>query len=139
MASSIKKSGPESYIPSKDQEINIITISDFHHDPIDIRDRLKAGEDFIVSWNKRPLCYIRHLTEEEKEAWDKRRETPEGADELMGIYSLRTARRNEFIDDIRQGKVFLLTIYRQICGVASNRFPERARNESSDLFERGKR
>ena len=139
MASSSKKSGPESYVPSQDQEINIITISDFHHDPIDIRDKLKAGEDFIVSWNKRPLCYIRHLTEEEKEAWDKERELPYGADEIMGIYSLRTARRNEFIDDIRQGKVFVLSIYKQICGVAFNYFPERTRDEFTDLFKREKR
>jgi hypothetical protein len=139
MASSKKKVGPESYVPSADQPINLITISDFHHDPIDIRDRLKAGEDLAVSWNKRPLCYIRHLTREEREAWETRRELPKGAENIMGMFSLRTSRRNEFIDDIRQGKVFVLAIYKQPWGVAFNYFPKRTRDEFPKLFEREKR
>jgi len=139
MASGGKKAGPESYLPSADQPINLITISDFHHDPIDIRDRLKAGEDFLVSWNKRPLCFIRHLMEEERKAWETGSELPEGVKDIIGMFSLRTGRRNEFVDDIRQGKVFVLTIYKQPWGVAFHYFPKRARDEFPELFERGRR
>ena len=54
----------------------------------------------------------------------------------VGRFSLRADRRNEFVDDIRKGKVFVLTVYKQPWGVAFHYFPERVRDEFPGLFKR---
>lgn len=132
MSKEFEEVRPEDYSPGKKQEINIITISDFHNQPIEIRDKLRRGEDFLVTWHKRALFYLQHLTSEEKEAWDRDREPPKGVDEFIGIHSLRDSQRNEYLDNIRDGKVYLFCIRKQVMGLISNRMPERA----DKMFER---
>jgi hypothetical protein len=131
MAMSEESVRPEEYIPGRHQEINIITISDLHSQPIEIRDKLKRGEDFLVTWHKRAIFYIQHLTDKQKEAWDRDREPPEGVDEFIGIHSLRDAQRNEYLDDIREGRVYLFCVRKQVLGLLSNHIPGRAEK----LFE----
>lgn len=117
---------PEEYAPGRKQQINIITISDFHNQPIEIRDGLRHGEDYLVTWHKRAMFYLQHLSKEEKQAWDRNREPPEGVDEFIGIHSLRDTQRNEYLDNIRDGKVYLFCVRKQVLGLVSNRIPERA-------------
>ena len=117
---------PEDYVPGRNQPINIITISDLHNQPIEIRDGLRHGEDYLVTWHKRALFYLRHLAKDEKEAWDRDREPPEGVDEFIGIHSLRDSQRNEYLDNIRDGKVYLFCVRKQVMGLLSNQIPGKA-------------
>lgn len=129
---------PDKYRPKEDQEINIITISDFHHKPLEIREKLKRGEDFIVTWNKRALCFLRHLTPEERARWEEARELPPGVDGIMGLFSLRGGSREDFIDDIGEGKTFIFTIYKRPMGLASKYMPKRAKEMYEEWYEEAK-
>ena len=117
---------PEEYDPSIDQEINIITISDLHNQPIEIREKLKQGEDFLVTWHKRALFYIQDLTDEQKDAWERDSELPEGVDDFIGINMLRDSQRNYYLDNIREGRVYLFCVRKQVLGLISNRIPGKA-------------
>ena len=91
----------------------VISMSDLHRYPTQIRYRLSKGDHFLLTHFKRALAYIRPVEEEDLEVSRK----------MMPIEYLRN-NRDEFIFEILDGNPVVISFHRRSIAIACPEIPD---------------
>lgn len=79
----------------------VVSIRDFHDNPIKMRFWLSKGCDMIITYRNKPFAYLR--------PYAKRDEVPDDSRTYLTMHDLRT-NINDFVFGIMDGKEWLLAI-----------------------------
>jgi hypothetical protein len=91
----------------------VISMSDLHRYPTQIRYRLSKGDHFLLTHFKKALAYIRPVEEEDLEVSRK----------MMPIEYLRN-NRDEFIFEILDGNAVVISFHRRSIAIACPEIPD---------------
>ena len=105
----------------------VISMSDLHSYPTQIRYRLSKGDHFLLTHFKRALAYMRPVKEEDLEV----------SRVMMPIEYLRN-NRDEFIFEILDGNAVVISFHRRSIAIACPEIPEDIAAFVEKDFEIGK-